>query len=103
MQTRQPNLEGTGEISLRHLVREALRMRPQRIVVGEVRQQECLDLLIALNSGIPGMCTIHANSAREAITKMCTSLAVTAGPKDPAVGGLCTYRRRLSRTCLKWR
>jgi pilus assembly protein CpaF len=71
MQTRQPNLEGAGEISLRHLVREALRMRPQRIVVGEVRQQECLDLLIALNSGIPGMCTIHANSAREAITKMC--------------------------------
>jgi pilus assembly protein CpaF len=72
MQTRQPNLEGAGEFSLRHLVREALRMRPQRIVVGEVRQQECLDLLIALNSGIPGMCTIHANSAREAITKMCT-------------------------------
>jgi pilus assembly protein CpaF len=72
MQTRQPNLEGIGEISLRHLVREALRMRPQCIVVGEVRQQECLDLLIALNSGIPGMCTIHANSAREAITKMCT-------------------------------
>ena len=47
-------------------------MRPQRIVVGEVRQQECLDLLIALNSGTPGMCTVHANSAREAITKMCT-------------------------------
>jgi pilus assembly protein CpaF len=78
MQTRQPNLEGAGEISLRHLVREALRMRPQRIVVGEVRQQECLDLLIALNSGIPGMCTIHANSAREAITKMCT-LPLLAG------------------------
>ncbi|HEX2362978.1 MAG TPA: ATPase, T2SS/T4P/T4SS family [Jiangellaceae bacterium] len=78
MQTRQPNLEGTGDISLRHLVREALRMRPQRIVVGEVRQQECLDLLIALNSGIPGMCTIHANSAREAITKMCT-LPLLAG------------------------
>jgi pilus assembly protein CpaF len=74
MQTRQPNLEGIGEISLRHLVREALRMRPQRIVVGEVRQQECLDLLIALNWGIPGMCTIHANSAREAITKMCTQI-----------------------------
>ena len=74
MQTRQPSLEGTGEISLRHLVREALRMRPQRLVVGEVRQQECLDLLIALNSGIPGMCSIHANSAREAVTKMCTPL-----------------------------
>jgi pilus assembly protein CpaF len=78
MQTRQPSLEGTGEINLRHLVREALRMRPQRLVVGEVRQQECLDLLIALNSGIPGMCTIHANSAREAVTKMCT-LPLLAG------------------------
>jgi pilus assembly protein CpaF len=78
MQTRQANLEGTGEISLRHLVREALRMRPQRIVVGEVRQQECLDLLIALNSGTPGMCTVHANSAREAVTKMCT-LPLLAG------------------------
>ncbi|MGH9251659.1 MAG: CpaF family protein [Acidimicrobiales bacterium] len=78
MQTRQASLEGTGEISLRHLVREALRMRPQRIVVGEVRQQECLDLLIALNSGIPGMCTVHANSAREAVTKMCT-LPLLAG------------------------
>jgi pilus assembly protein CpaF len=54
MQTRQPNLEGAGGIRLRHLVREALRMRPQRIVVGEVRQQECLDPLIALNSGMPG-------------------------------------------------
>ncbi len=80
MQTRQPSLEGTGEISLRHLVREALRMRPQRIVVGEVRQQECLDLLIALNSGIPGMCTVHANSAHEAVTKMCT-LPLLAGDK----------------------
>ena len=47
-------------------------MRPSRIVVGEVRQAECLDLLIALNSGLPGMCTIHANSAREAVTKLCT-------------------------------
>jgi pilus assembly protein CpaF len=54
MQTRQPNLEGAGEIPLRRLVREALRMRPSRIVVGEVRQEECLDLLIALNSGLPG-------------------------------------------------
>ncbi|HEU0040975.1 MAG TPA: ATPase, T2SS/T4P/T4SS family [Jiangellaceae bacterium] len=78
MQTRQPSLEGTGEITLRHLVKEALRMRPQRIVVGEVRQSECLDLLIALNSGLPGMCTLHANSAREAVTKMCT-LPLLAG------------------------
>ena len=78
MQTRQPNLEGTGEIPLRRLVKEALRMRPSRIVVGEVRQEECLDLLIALNSGLPGMCTLHANSAREAVTKMCT-LPLLAG------------------------
>lgn len=78
LQTRQASLEGTGEITLRHLVREALRMRPSRIIVGEVRQQEALDLLIALNSGLPGMGTIHANSAREAITKMCT-LPLLAG------------------------
>lgn len=78
MQTRQANLEGTGEIELRRLVKEALRMRPSRIIVGEVRQQECLDLLIALNSGLPGMCSIHANSAREAVVKMCT-LPLLAG------------------------
>jgi len=78
MQTRQANLEGTGEIPLRRLVKEALRMRPSRLVVGEVRQAECLDLLIALNSGLPGMCTLHANSAREALVKMCT-LPLLAG------------------------
>src|SRR5262249_56692138 len=78
MQTRQANLEGTGDIPLRRLVKEALRMRPSRLIVGEVRQEECLDLLIALNSGIPGMCTLHANSAREALVKMCT-LPLLAG------------------------
>lgn len=54
MQCRQPSLEGTGEVPLRRLVKEALRMRPSRIIVGEVRQAESLDLLIALNSGLPG-------------------------------------------------
>ena len=78
MQTRQPNLEGHGEIRLRRLIKEALRMRPSRIIVGEVRQEESLDLLIALNSGLPGMCSIHANSAREAVTKLCT-LPLLAG------------------------
>lgn len=78
MQTRQPNLEGVGEISLRRLVKESLRMRPGRIVVGEVREAESFDLLIALNSGLPGMCTIHANSASDAITKLCT-LPLLAG------------------------
>ena len=78
LQCRQPSLEGTGEVPLRRLVKEALRMRPSRIIVGEVRQAESLDLLIALNSGLPGMCTLHANSAREAVTKMCT-LPLLAG------------------------
>ncbi len=78
MQTRQPNLEGNGAIPLRRLVKEALRMRPSRMIVGEVRQEEALDLLIALNSGLPGMCSIHANSAREAVIKLCT-LPLLAG------------------------
>jgi pilus assembly protein CpaF len=78
MQTRQAGLEGTGEIRLRDLVKESLRMRPSRILVGEVRAEECLDLLLALNSGLPGMCTIHANSAREALVKVCT-LPLLAG------------------------
>ena len=78
LQCRQPSLEGTGEIPLRRLVKEALRMRPDRIIVGEVRQEESLDLLIALNSGLPGMASVHANSAREAITKLCT-LPLLAG------------------------
>ena len=78
MQTRQPNLEGSGEVRLRRLVKEAMRMRPDRLIVGEVRQEECLDLLIALNSGLPGMCSIHANSAREAVVKL-TTLPLLAG------------------------
>ncbi len=78
LQCRQPSLEGTGEIPLRRLVKEALRMRPSRIIVGEVREAELLDMLIALNAGVPGMCTVHANSARDAITKMCT-LPLLAG------------------------
>ena len=71
MQTRQASLEGSGEISLRRLVKEALRMRPNRLVIGEVRQEECLDLLVAMNSGMPSMCSLHANGAREALSKLC--------------------------------
>jgi pilus assembly protein CpaF len=78
MQCRQPSLEGTGEVSLRRLIKEALRMRPDRIVVGEVREAESLDLLIALNSGLPGMSSIHANSARDALVKLST-LPLLAG------------------------
>ena len=72
------SIEGTGEIPLRRLVREALRMRPTRLVVGEVRQAEALDLLVAMNSGMPSLATLHANSAREAVTKLCT-LPLLAG------------------------
>ena len=71
LQTRQASLEGGGEIPLRRLIKEALRMRPTRLVVGEVRQEECLDLLVAMNSGMPSMCSIHANSARETLKKLC--------------------------------
>ncbi|CAD6001017.1 CpaF family protein [Agreia sp. COWG] len=78
MQCRQASLEGTGEITLRRLIKEALRMRPDRLVVGEVREAESLDLLIALNSGLPGACSIHANGARDALTKLCT-LPLLAG------------------------
>jgi pilus assembly protein CpaF len=78
MQCRQPSLEGTGEITLRRLIKESLRMRPDRLVVGEVREAESLDLLIALNSGLPGMSSIHANSARDALAKLCT-LPLLAG------------------------
>lgn len=70
LQTRNANLEGEGEISLRKLIKESLRMRPSRIIVGEVREAEALDLLIALNSGLPGMATLHANSVRSAISKL---------------------------------
>ncbi len=78
MQCRPSSLEGTGEVPLRRLIKEALRMRPNRLIVGEVRQAESLDLLLALNSGLPGMGTVHANSAREALLKMCT-LPLLAG------------------------
>jgi pilus assembly protein CpaF len=78
LQTRQANLEGKGEIDLRRLVVEALRMRPDRIIVGEVRGKEAFDLLVALNSGFPGMTSIHANSAHEALVKLQT-LPLLAG------------------------
>ena len=78
MQCRQANLEGQGEVTLRRLIKEALRMRPDRLVVGEVREAESLDLLIALNSGLPGACTIHGNSAKDALAKLCT-LPLLAG------------------------
>jgi pilus assembly protein CpaF len=78
LQGRQPSLEGTGEVTLRRLVKEALRMRPDRLVIGEVRDAEALDLLLALNTGVPGAATIHANNAAEAVRKL-ASLPLLAG------------------------
>ena len=78
MQTRPADLEGSHEISLRDLVKQALRMRPARLAIGEVRGAEALDMLVALNSGIPGLCTIHANSASAALQKLLT-LPLLAG------------------------
>ncbi len=83
LQTRPPSLEGTAEVTLRDLVRESLRMRPQRLVVGEVRSAEALDLLLAMNCGLPAMASIHANSAREAVTKLAT-LPLLSGQNIPA-------------------
>lgn len=78
LQTRPENLEGSGEIGMRRLVRESLRMRPDRLVIGEVRGAEAFDLLMALNSGVPGMATLHANSSSAAIGKL-HSLPLLAG------------------------
>ena len=70
MQTRDAGLDGGGEITLRDLVRSSLRQRPDRIVVGEVRGAEALDLLLALNAGCSGLATVHANSAVDALHKI---------------------------------
>jgi len=78
MQTRAAGLEAGAAITLRDLVREALRQRPDRIVIGEVRGPEALDMLMALNAGCSGLATLHANSARDALEKL-VSYSVLAG------------------------
>src|SRR3982751_1199516 len=71
LETRPANLEGQGEITIRDLVKNALRMRPDRIILGEIRGQECFDLLAAMNTGHDGsMATLHANSPRECLGRM---------------------------------
>lgn len=85
LEARPPNLEGAGEITLRTLVRHALRMRPDRLVVGEVRGSEIVDMLSAMNTGHEGGCgTLHANSASEVPARI-EALGVTAGLNRPAV------------------
>ncbi len=71
LETRPPNLEGGGEVTIRGLVKNSLRMRPDRIIVGEVRGEEAVDMLQAMNTGHDGsMCTLHANTPREALTRL---------------------------------
>ena len=83
LETRPPNLEGGGEISQRELVKNALRMRPDRIILGEIRAGEALDMLQAMNTGHDGsMCTIHANRPREALTRL-ENMVAMAGTKLP--------------------
>jgi pilus assembly protein CpaF len=83
LESRPPNVEGKGEVTIRDLVKNCLRMRPDRIVVGEVRGAEALDMLQAMNTGHEGsLATIHANAPREALTRMET-LCLTAGAELP--------------------
>jgi pilus assembly protein CpaF len=78
LETRPPNIEGKGQITQRDLVRNSLRMRPARIIVGEVRGEEVLDMLQAMNTGHEGsLATIHANSARDALIRLETMVALT--------------------------
>lgn len=78
LETRPPTIEGIGEITMRHLFRNSLRMRPDRIIIGEVRSDEALDLLQAMNTGHDGsMSTLHANNPREALTRMENMIAMS--------------------------
>ncbi len=78
MESRPPNVEGKGEVSQRDLLRNALRMRPDRIIVGETRGDEVIDMLQAMNTGHDGsMTTIHANSARDAVARLENMIAMT--------------------------
>jgi len=77
LETRPPNMEGMGEVTQRDLVRNALRMRPERIILGEVRQAEALDMLQAMNTGHDGsLATIHANTPRDALVRLETMVAM---------------------------
>jgi pilus assembly protein CpaF len=78
LETRPPNIEGKGQVAARDLVRNALRMRPDRIVVGEVRGEEVLDMLQAMNTGHDGsLTTLHANSSRDALTRLETLMQMS--------------------------
>jgi pilus assembly protein CpaF len=84
METRPPNIEGKGEIRQRELMKNALRMRPDRVILGEVRGEEAFDMLQAMNTGHEGsMATIHANTPRDAITRLEQMVAMSGMPLAP--------------------
>ena len=92
LETRPPNIEGKGEVTQRALVRNSLRMRPDRIIVGEVRGAEVLDMLQAMNTGHEGsMTTIHANTPRDALTRLEHMLGMTGMQANPR-----TMRQQIS-------
>jgi len=83
LETRPANIEGKGEVTQRDLVRNSLRMRPDRIIVGEVRGSEVLDMLQAMNTGHDGsLCTLHANSPRDALSRLETLIALNTSNLD---------------------
>ncbi len=91
LETRPANIEGKGEVTQRALVRNALRMRPDRIIVGEVRGAEALDMLQAMNTGHEGsMTTIHANTPRDALTRLENMISMAA--VDVAAARPCASR-----------
>lgn len=84
LETRPPNLEGDGQITMRDLVKNSLRMRPDRVILGEIRGSEAVDMLQAMNTGHDGsLCTIHANNPREALTRL-ENMVGMAGINLPA-------------------
>ncbi len=93
LETKPPNIEGAGEYTIRDLVKNALRMRPDRVIVGECRGPEALDMIQAMNTGHDGsMTTVHANSAREVIERlevlvlMAADLPVSLDPPPDGLG-----------------
>lgn len=103
LETRPPNIEGKGEVNQRDLVRNCLRMRPDRIVLGEIRGGEALDMLQAMNTGHDGsLATIHANSPRDALTRLESMVAMTGlnlptGPVRSQIGSALDLILQLER------